>query len=290
MSPLTLTVAGAGLVAMTAEQYHADPCERPSLSSSIAKELCNGTPAHARLKHPRLNPDFRREDKTAFDIGTVAHQLILEGDANVEIIDGQDWRTKAAQEARDAARDAGKTPLLAKEWEQVEALVNAARRQLEMFDCDPAPFTDGKPEQALIWDDDGVTCRALFDWPHNDHTAIDDLKTTGTSADPNTWARKTLYTIGADIQAAFYLRGYKKAFGLEPTWRFIVVETTPPYALSIVTPSPDVLTLAGRKVEHAIATWRKCLAENHWPAYTRQVSVAELPSWVETDWTNRGLS
>ena len=44
---------------ISAEAYHADPAPEPSLSSSVAKILVNLSPAHARIAHPRLNPDYR---------------------------------------------------------------------------------------------------------------------------------------------------------------------------------------------------------------------------------------
>lgn len=273
-------VSSSGLVDMPASEYHADPSIVPSLSSSLAKTLLNKTPAHARLEHPKLNPNYVNVEEDKFDVGTSAHELLLEGEAAVAVCDFPDWRTAAAKEARDEARAIGQTPLLTKDWERVEAMANAAKRQLEMFDLEPAPFMDGSAEQALVWDDgDGVWCRARFDWVRDDLTAIDDLKTTAASARPEAWA-KTMFGFGGDFQAAFYLRGLRKALGVEPVWRFVVQEAYPPYALSVVTPSEEVLAYAAEKVDRAIRLWRDCLADNHWPAYSREVGVIELPTWM----------
>ena len=269
----------SGLVTMPAAEYHADPCDTPSLSSSIIKLLVNATPAHARLEHPRLNPNYQEANEERFDLGTVAHELLLEGATDVCVIDAPDWRTRAAQEQRDQARLNGQTPLLVKDWERVDAMVVAARRQLEMYDEDPALLTDGLPEQTLLWQEGGVWCRARYDWIRTDLRAVDDLKTTAASADPRKWGR-TMLTIGADLQAAFYLRGLKKAFDAEPVWRFIVQETFKPYALSVVTLSDDLLAHANRRVDQAIELWKRCLDDNHWPGYSRNPQVIDLPPWM----------
>lgn len=278
-APLAPHVA---LCSMPADRYHSDPADAPSLSSSLIKILLNQSPAHARVAHPRLNPDFEVTNDKKFDVGTVAHELLLEGDTAVAVVDFADWRSKAAQEERDLAYANGQTPLLTKDWLRVEAMAQAARRQLEMFDLDPMPLTAGKPEQVLLWEEDGVWCRARFDWLHDNLSAVDDLKTTAASANPAAWAR-TMLGMGAELQAAFYLRGLRKALGAEAAWRFIVQENYPPYALSVVELSPELLAHAGAKVERAISLFRKCLADNHWPSYTRQLGTIELPNWVTSE-------
>lgn len=269
---------------LTATDYHADPCDVPSLSASIAHLVCTRSPAHAWTAHPRLNPNYVRETKDAFDLGTAAHALFLEGDAGVEVVDAADWRTKEAREARDAARADGKVPLLAKDSARVTEMVAAIHRQLEDHGARPAPFTDGKPEQTLVWQEGDVYCRARLDWLRDDFATIDDLKTTGKSASPEAYSR-ALFSVGGDIQAAFYLRGLEAVTGKTGAeFRWVVIETTPPYALSVVAPGPDVLTVGRKKVDYAIELWRRCLADDHWPAYPTEVAYAELPAWEEARW------
>lgn len=276
-----------GIFDLPADVYHADPCDQPSLSASIACVLVGVSPRHAWTAHPRLNPDFRERHEDRFDLGTCVHALLLEGRAVedvVAIVDAKDWRTKAAQEARAEAHADGKIPLLAANVESVRAMLAATRDQLPLINADPPLLKDGKPEQTLIWEEDGVTCRALLDWLRDDYAAIDDLKTTSASANPDTWTRRTLFAIGADIQTAFYLRGLKAVTGVESTLRYIVQETFPPYALSVVSLGPDVLAFADAKVDHAINRWRECLAADVWPAFPTEVCYAELPGWEAARW------
>ena len=277
---------GPGIHAISPEEYHADPCDQPSLSSSIVHLLCTTSPAHARAAHPRLNPELERRDAGHFDVGTAAHALILEGRDSVEVIQASDWRTNAAKEARDAARAAGRVPMLADQWEHVRAMVDATQAQLDAVDATPAPFTDGKPEQTLVWTEDGVTCRALVDWLREDYDAIDDFKTTSRSANPESWSR-SLFNFGGDVQAAFYLRGLRALTNIEAEFRFVVQETFPPYALAVFSLAPDVLALAEARVSYAISKWRSCLELDEWPAYPTRVCHVELPPWEEARWLER---
>ena len=275
---------------LSAEEYHGDPMEQPSLSASIAHLLCTMSPLHAWLAHPRLNPDYEREEDAKFDVGTVAHALLLQGKDPaevVEIVDADDWRTKAAKEARDAARDAGKVPLLSKQAEAVAAMLSATRAQMDACDSDPRLFTDGQPEQTLTWQEpNGVLCRARLDWLRDDLVTIDDYKTTSASANPERWTR-TMFQIGGDVQAAFYLRGLRAVTGRRATFRFVVQETFPPYALSVVVPSEAALEVGNAKVEHALAVWERCLASGEWPAYPQERAYAYPPMWEAQRWIGR---
>src|SRR5690348_15257594 len=75
---------------ISANDYHADPCPEPSLTQSIAKLILR-SPAHARVAHPRLNPDQPERDGRRYDVGNIAHRLLLGRGRELEIIPGDDW-------------------------------------------------------------------------------------------------------------------------------------------------------------------------------------------------------
>jgi hypothetical protein len=276
-----------GIYDVPAGDYHADPVgPAPSLSASIAHALLTYSPHHAAFQHPRLNPAYEPDHDATFDLGTAAHAYLLEGIDAFVIVEAKDWRTKAAKESRDAAYAAGKTPLLAARWADVQAMAEAARRQLAEHEA-PIPFTNGRAEETLVWEEDGVWCRARLDWLHADHRTIDDLKTTEASANPILWTRGPLFAHGCDVQAAFYSRGVRAIFGLEPEFRFVVVEASPPYALSVVGLGPEAMALAGQKVARAIEMWRTCLGSGVFPGYPRRICWADLPPWESARWLER---
>ena len=107
------------LCAMSAAEYHADPCPEPSLSSSIARLILSHSPLHAWTEHPRLNPNYKPEESTKFDRGSAAHALLLEGEDRMAVIPFKDYRKDAAQEARDNARLAGKFPVLEADYPSI---------------------------------------------------------------------------------------------------------------------------------------------------------------------------
>lgn len=271
-----------GIYEIDAATYHADPCPAPSLSSSVARVLVECSPLHAWTAHPRLNPAHVREESEAFDLGTAVHAYLLEGADNFAIIDAPDWRTKAAKEARDAAREEGKVPLLAHRWADVRGMAAAARESFKSCER-PTPLTAGAPERTLIWREGPVWCRARLDWLHDDHRTIDDLKSTSVTANPEVWTR-TLFNTGYDLQAAWYLRGLKAVTGQDARFRFVVIETTPPYACSLIGLSPEALMLAEKKCLMALELWAACLETNVWPGYPTRVCYAELPGYEEARW------
>ena len=284
-----------GVYEISANEYHSDPVVVPSLSSSLARALIANSPLHCWFESPRLNPNFQREEEEKFDLGTAAHALLLEGESGVQVIDAPDWRTKAAREARDAARAAGKLPLLAARWADVLAMVKSAREQLDAHTEADDMFTEGKAEQTLIWQEDtrdgAIYCRARLDFLHDDHLLIDDYKTTGACANPEAWTRG-LFNSGFDIQAAFYLRGVRAIFGTpvigtRSFFGFAVQENYPPYALSVISLAPDALVIAEKKVLYAIDQWAKCLRANHWPGYPARICYAGLPPWEEAAWLEK---
>jgi PDDEXK-like domain of unknown function (DUF3799) len=283
-----------GVYAIPFDVYLADPCPEPSLTSGIARMLCLDSAMHAQFEHPRLNPDRERDESEPMDIGRAAHALLLEGGGNIEIIDAPDWRTKAAKEAREAARAVGKTPLLAHVCKDVIAMVEALRGQLDRHtDGGAAMFTAGEAEQSVIWLEDDVWCRARLDWLRTDPYAVDDYKTTSQSANPDAWTR-TLFSAGKDLQAAWYLRGLRAVTGeqlLDPaTFRFAVQETYPPYAASVIALNPDAMLLAEKKILYALEKWREARASGDWRGYPRRTAFATVPSWHENWWLEKELA
>jgi hypothetical protein len=276
------------LTNIPASRYHADElADQPTLSSSVAKLLVEASPAHARAAHPKLNPNFAATAEDRFDMGTCVHALLLQGEQVFDRLAFSDWRTNAAKEARDEARSHGRIPLLAKDADRVDEMVAAVCEQLAQLEVEPLPFTDGLPEQTLVWEEQGVLCRARLDWLRTDCQVCDDLKTTTRYANPEAWQRGPLYDHGADLQAAMYLRGLRAVAGVDAKWRWVVVETQPPYALSVIAPTAAVLAIGDAKFDMALAKWRRCLETGVWPAYPRTVVEAELPAWIESRWLER---
>lgn len=277
---------GTGVHTLSADVYHADPCPAPSLSASVAKVLIEKTPAHAWLEHPRLNPQRTEDNDPKFDAGKAVHSLFLEGIDILGWVDAKDWRTKAAQEARDEHRAAGRIPVTAPQHERLLGLLPSLQARVARLDDAPAPFTDGSPEQTLIWqEENGVWCRARLDWLRHDYSVIDDLKTVASASPGMDFGDfgRAVWTIGHDVQEAFYRRGLRKLAGIDPRFRFIAIELDGP-GISCCSLGAAWRAIGEAKVERAIALWGDCLARNDWPGYPSSAVELEPPAHEIARW------
>lgn len=283
-----MKITAPGIYRMDAATYHADPCLEPSLSSSIGKVLIERSPMHAHHAHPRLNPATSdRDPSRAMDDGSALHKLILGEGADIVPIKAADYRTAAAKEARDTAREEGKIPILVDRLYDLQVAADAIKAQIEAHpDC--PRFADGQPEAALFADDEGIWCRALVDFlPHDPNAPLYDLKTTALSAAPQSWEKRLVSEYA--FQAAFYMRIARQLGRIPEAFLFIVAETEPPYAVSVLSPAPSLMQAAEADVERAIALWARCLETNHWPGYPPFTAYVEAPPWLLMKQSDRML-
>lgn len=284
-------ITQAGVYDIPAERYHADRLmATPTLSSGCAWSLVEESCKHAWQQHPRFGGDeIERMKKKHLEFGSAVHSMILGSGEEVVEIRADSFRSAAAKEARDAAHARWAIPLLTEDHDEAINVARAGTMQLDCHEDASEAFTDGKPEQTLIWQDGGVWCRARLDWLAKRRT-FDDLKTTGGSARPEDWIRSHLFADGNDMQAAFYTRGIR-ALGLhrDPIFRFIVLETKKPYALSAIAVGEAAMTAAQEKVEMALALWESCLVTGKWPAYEARTAWADLPNFLATRMEERKI-
>jgi hypothetical protein len=255
-------------------RYHGDPCPEPSLSASLATILVEQSPRHAWFAHPLLNPRPPAEaPDRAMDRGTVIHKLILGRGRDLEVLQFDDYRKPDARKARDAARPAGKTPLLVADLAAAEATAIAVQEQLAETEVGRL-LGDGIPEATAIRTErNGVWCRARIDFLpaaalDGGHVTLIDSKTTAGSAQPERWAT-TGFDKGIDVQAAFYARGLRRLVQsmLSVRFIFVVAEQDPPHAVSLVELSGEAEAQGEQAVETAVKTWQAYQQRNKWPAY-----------------------
>ncbi len=273
--------------AITAAEYHADPCPTPSLSSSVAKLLIQRSPRHAWLAHPKLgSATTAKEDPShEFALGTLVHRLTLGKGGEIVEIEADSWRTKDAREARDYALKQGNIPVLPHELEEGKAIANAGRQQLDDMGFKGA-YLDGRNEVVITWQEDGLWLRAMLDSLTIDEklktAQIRDLKTVGRSSHPAACA-KQISDLGYDLSLAFYKRGLialRPELGgrIKYLWDFLEVE--PPYALTPVEISGEWEMAADAMVDRAISKWKECMASGCWPFYTDRIVRLDPKPWV----------
>lgn len=271
---------------VTTAAYHADPCERPSLSSSVACEIVSRSALHAWQVHPKLG-GLRREATAATNDGTLIHALLLgEGDDQIAVLDVENFRTNAAKEKRDAALAAGKTIVKAADYDAAKDVAELLRKRL----AGRGIVFDGRSEAKIEWaeetDEGPVLCRGMLDHHKVRFGAIPsatiyDLKTIRSCAERMVQSHIAEY--GYDIQEAAY-RSAVGAVAPETIGRidcvFLFVEIEPPYDIRPVRLDGIARDTGETKWRHACRTWARCLKTDTWPGYTDGITEIGLPPWA----------
>lgn len=278
---MTGTITTAGVYDLPAEAYHADPVVGGSLSSTGARRLLPPS-CPALFRHWA---DVGQARSRVLDLGTAAHQVVLGVGADLDVIDADSYRTKAAQTQRDTAHAEGRVPLLAAEHDQIQAMAAALRQhELAAALLDPA---SGRPEQAMVWRDHetGVWRRALVDQLRHPNPAqrllIPDYKTCA-SADPAA-VSKAIEQYGYHQQGAWYIDG-AIALGLpsagEPLFLLVCQEKTAPYLVTVVALDDEALRIGRDRNRKALHLYRRCVHTGHWPGYADGPVTSGLPGWA----------
>lgn len=258
-----------------------------AFSSGLGQRILAQSPLHAWTESP-WNPARKRDDSNTADIGTYAHACLLEGGHDALcVVEADDWRTKAAKDARDSARTAGLLPILTHKVAEVDSMVTAAKDYIASSEL-AGIFAEGQAETTLVWEHAGLLCKARPDWLNADRSICLSYKTTAGSAQPDAWIRTQLP--GYDIGIVFYEQGVRSAFKVERTRVVTLVqEQKPPFSCSLIGLAPAWQALAESKMVQAMMAWSRCLADGKFPAYTSKICWAEPRDWMLSEMEDREL-
>lgn len=258
-------------------EYHA----RPDLSSTGARKILE-SPAKYRYW-----ATHRQEPKAVFDLGTAVHTKVLGTGAGAvayppeHLTPSGNVSTKAATvEWAEAQRAAGFTPISPEQMGAVDAMAEAVLAHPTARALFEQP---GHPEASLFGTDPdtGVAMRARFDFlptfDADDPTAVD-LKT-ARNASADGFAR-AVADHRYDIQAQWYLRLYATETGITLPFRFVVVESAPPYLAAVHELSMEFADMGRAKVIDALEIYAACTATGEWPGYPLDSDPLQPPSWL----------
>lgn len=270
---------------LPARDYHADPCDVPSLTQSIANEMLTRSPWHAYRLHPKLGGK-NRKPTVATDDGSLLHAVLLGDDDAFEVIDVENFRTKDAQIKRDAAIEAGKVVLKKSElgalMERAARIDNTLRRDYGI--------TLGTMQRELtaVWSEKtdipgqvpaDVVCRARLD--AFDGVTVYDIKTCA-DASPVKFARSVL-NFGYHVQAAAYVSAVER---IEPrlvgrvNYVAIAIENDTD-AVCPVELDGTFREIGSRRWQATVNAWHACLSSGKWPGYAAGSPMRlECPEWA----------
>lgn len=276
---MSLTLTDAGLQPgvydhITNEAYHADP----AVGSTTLKNLLD--PSKYGTYDERGQAPFKRSPALGF--GTIAHEVLLEGDeSRIALMPFDDYRTKAAREARDAAENAGQIPLKAAEYDQVMRVVEAVREHPVASDL----LTGHIAEQTIVHRDPETGLLIKVRPDARTPGIITDLKTAA-DVDPRRFSREVIPTRGYQLSAALYVDVVREVLGEECEFFIIGVDkpTDPEVKPRVVVTRMGEAYLADGRARYRVALSRYAhgLATGEWPStYT-----AEPPAWLGFETTD----
>ncbi len=269
-----------GVYELSPEAYHGDCCSGPSVSSSGLKAIAAHGPA-VYWASSIYNPEAARSRRSAaLDFGSASHLVMLEPEEaarRLSVSEFKDFKTKAAQDWRNAERAAGRVVVTAAEAADIRAMAAAldahplARRMLEA----------GRVEQSFVWrDGSGVWLKARPDFvPLQSGRWIVDYKTTNSLE--KFW-NSALLDLRYDLQAALYHRALKEIAGIEALGLlFIAQEKTPPFRIGLFPFKADGFVLwrrAQNDLARALAAFVRGIESGEWP--TGYENPVEPPEWL----------
>ncbi len=270
---------------ISSAEYHADPCPDPSLSSTIAAELVTRSPAHARLRHPRLCPKTVAVEETeGMSFGSVVHELALGRGGGFAVWEGETWRGNSAQEFKASAARDGRIPIKVADFNRANAVVAAVHRQLIDMGLGYV-LEEGKSEQVAIWKRGDHWMRAMFDRWIPERREIWDIKTTGKSAHPEQVSR-IVPTMNYDLRSEFYLMGAEAITGIPSRqgglgYQFLFVETVEPFCVTPCFLDQPLRERGRRRANEAMDKWAECMDSGIWPGYVNGAAELTAPGWVD---------
>lgn len=274
-----MTSLGVGFHKISKAEYLMDPCERPSLTASIAKRLITRSPLHAWDAHPRFGA-HPYDPSESMKTGLTVDSLLLGADQELVMLPlempdakgvmkltNDELRMESAREWAAAQKAEGRLVVKRAALDECRATAEAVRRSLAK---DGVKLHDDDNQITAVWESNGVLCRCRFDNLEigGENYIVNELKTTEDASMRG--VTRTVENFGYDIQAAAYQEAVET---IRPDLagrgyvRFIFAEPTSPYAVRVAPLAGTMAELGRRRWARAVKTWGKCLATNEWPGY-----------------------
>lgn len=270
-------ITATGVYDLTMPEYLGQPADALSISSSDAGILEESTPAHLRAAWAERESEGT--DSKEADLGTVIHTLILEPhrkDKALVVVDAKDWRTKAAQEAREAAKAEGRIAILPAVLAQAEGAVAAVMAHPVAAHL----LAKGRAEQSWFAKDKetGLYRKARTDF-YNAQRIIVDIKTVGSAA-PD-FLQRRVFEGGWFQQAPWHCDVVERVEGSPAAgYCWLIVEQKPPHCVVVRRP-PDTVLMHGHRVnQRAFAVFARCAKTGQWPGWSDTIEDLTLPSYA----------
>jgi hypothetical protein len=281
---------------ITPSQYFSEICPAPAFTNSLIKLLIEETPKDAAYTHPAIGQPPEEVIATMVKRrGDVTHQLALGKGRGYAVGQWNAWRTDEAKAFKQAAVDAGVTPILQHEIEDASNMAAILKENIATTLRDIGaergiPIPDGgfsyetEVVFACTFEIDGqeIWARIMVDVWCEDLLVALDPKCTPYLTDKHAPAH--IGNMGWDTQAALYPRVIET---INPEWAGrvvfadLMVKPKPPYTSRTVSIPESWKTVANMDIDVAMRIFAKCIREDNWPGYAPGIHYMQQPSWAQ---------
>lgn len=248
--------------------YHSGP----GLSTSGMKALLR-SPAH--FKAPAKEETPAMIEGEAFHCYGLQPELFNKRFAVMP--QGQDRRTKEGKALAADAEAVGMTVISYDTFAEIKGMTDAIRAHPLVAEI----LSEGQPEVSGYVTDpgSGVLLKCRIDWLCTSRNLLFDLKSTADSSiDAFTGIA---YKMGYALQAAVYLYVTSLITKVEHReFLFVAVEREPPHGVVVYQADQEFIQFGQIQMQRAIAIYKDCEAQNHWPAYSQELHNLGLPIWA----------
>lgn len=136
-------------------------------------------------------------------------------------------------------------------------------------------------EKTIVWNHRKfkIPCKCRIDILNESLSIIADPKTCA-NADPNQWIKTALNAKGnPHWQAHWYLEGVKAVLEKDFAFLWILMETKPPYGISVVQATEEMVYLAQEQINLLIPRYIESKKIGIWRGYPDKIVVGELPAY-----------
>lgn len=207
--------------------------------------------------------------KPAFDEGSYAHTLILEPHLEEKEYAFFPGWTKRGNEW-EAFKEANSTKIILSKPQKVrvQKLIKAYNKRPEAVELIGGGFSEHTVAGELM----GVPIKVRADYINVDKGYVADVKTTGYSADVDTF-KYTVQSFSYQLSAALYAEMFKKYYGKDFDFYFIVLSKKD--STCEVFKASEATMIEGRNMmTDALNIYKKCLDSGDWTNYNKhEVSV-----------------
>ena len=306
MIPETRTLADnevitePGLYNITLERHHSQPCDGPSVTSGVLREMELLSPADVWAFH-KLNPNrYEKPETDALRLGRAMASMVEVGVEGLErhfmvLEDDAPRKPTAAQIAKYDAGEGTEAGTRSIEfWRDVEDdprdILKAEEFQLltqmgEALIADPAASAvmEGIPEITMAWKDErtGLWCLARPDTISLDGSTTDYKKMSSRGAPfDHRLVDRNITQHGYDMQLAFAGEGMENTLGFWPEIAAIVAQSDkPPHHVILREILEEDLRIGQWRNHRAMARFAECLQSGIWPGPGMDTAAYQRPDW-----------